>query len=247
MPKNPVKILKRPYEGSLSLILIVWLYRLVLLLTMMAGVCKFSTMPIRLMSSECVVVLGSYVVLLLVTHHIYRATDVGLVSVTELVMSQMLSNLISVGVVYVGVVLYVHNVFNPLPLIAVGLVQMLVGLIWSVMANNYYFKKRRPPRTAVIYRHESTLRKLYETPCFHTKYDVCKLIEDPEDDIEALQHELEGCEVVFTVGIPATLTNGIAKLCVEMGMVGYFMPHLGHIIMTGAEYMSKFSVPMLRV
>ena len=38
--------------------------------------------------------------LLLLTHHVYRATDIGMAGVTELVMSQMLSNLISIGVVY---------------------------------------------------------------------------------------------------------------------------------------------------
>ena len=43
MPKKPLMNLRRPYEGSLGLILMKWLYRAILLLTMMAGVCKFST------------------------------------------------------------------------------------------------------------------------------------------------------------------------------------------------------------
>ena len=102
MPKKPLMNLRRPYEGSLGLILMKWLYRAILLLTMMAGVCKFSTMPIKLRSIECVVVLCSYMTLLLYTHHTYRATEVGMARVTELVMSQMLSNMISIGVVYVA-------------------------------------------------------------------------------------------------------------------------------------------------
>ena len=103
MRKSPLLNLHRAYESSLGVILSKWLFRLILLLTMMAGVCKFSTLPIKLMSVECMVVLGAYVTLLLLTHHVYRATDIGMASVTELVMSQMLSNLISIGVVYVGV------------------------------------------------------------------------------------------------------------------------------------------------
>ena len=242
MRKSPLLNLHRAYESSLGVILSKWLFRLILLLTMMAGVCKFSTLPIKLMSVECVVVLGAYV-----THHVYRATDIGMASVTELVMSQMLSNLISIGVVYVGVALYVHRMFNILPLVIVGLVQMVIGIVWSLVTNNYYYKRRRKPRTVIIYKYKSQLDLLYESPNFHEKYEVCKLIENPAEDFDALRKEVEGCEVLFSVGSHAEITNGLAKLCVEMGIIGYFMPRLGHIVMTGAEYMSRFSLPVMRV
>lgn len=247
MRKSPLLNLHRAYESSLGVILSKWLFRLILLLTMMAGVCKFSTLPIKLMSVECMVVLGAYVTLLLLTHHVYRATDIGMASVTELVMSQMLSNLISIGVVYVGVALYVHHMFNILPLVIVGLVQMVIGIVWSLVTNNYYYKRRRKPRTVIIYKYKSQLDLLYESPNFHEKYEVCKLIENPAEDFDALRKEVEGCEVLFSVGSHAEITNGLAKLCVEMGIIGYFMPRLGHIVMTGAEYMSRFSLPVMRV
>ena len=247
MRKSPLLNLHRAYESSLGVILSKWLFRLILLLTMMAGVCKFSTLPIKLMSVECVVVLGAYVTVLLLTHHVYRATDIGMASVTELVMSQMLSNLISIGVVYVGVALYVHHMFNILPLVIVGLVQMVIGIVWSLVTNSYYYKRRRKPRTVIIYKYKSQLDLLYESPNFHDKYDVCKLIENPAEDFDALRKEVEGCEVLFSVGSHAEITNGLAKLCVEMGIIGYFMPRLGHIVMTGAEYMSHFSLPVMRV
>ena len=247
MPKKPLMNLRRPYEGSLGLILMKWLYRAILLLTMMAGVCKFGSMPIKLQSTECVVVLGAYMVLLLYTQHIYRATEVGMARVSELVMSQMLSNLISICVVYVGVALYVRHLFNIFLLVLVGLVQTLIGIGWSLFANQQYIKKRRKPRTAIIYKHQSNLDLLYETPYFHERYDVCKLIENPPEDFAALRNELEGCEVLFSVGSSAEITNGLAKICVEKNINGYFMPRLGHIIMSGAEYTARFSLPTLLV
>ena len=248
MRKTPLLNLHRATaDGSLGVIISKWIFRLILLLTMMAGVCKFSSMPIKLMSAECVVVLGAYMTLLLLTHHVYRATDIGMAGVTELVMSQMLSNLISIGVVYVGVALYVHHMFNILPLLIVGMVQMVIGLVWTIVANNHYYKRRRRPRTAIIYKKKEQLELLYETPYFHEKYDVCKLIENPQEDFAALRKEVEGCEVLFSVGSHAEITNGLAKLCVEMDMIGYFMPRLGHVVMTGAEYMSRFSLPVMRV
>ena len=247
MHKNPLKKLHRGYEGSLGVILSKWLYRLSLLLTMMVGIGKFSTMPVKMMSVDCITVLGCYMALMMLTHHVYRATDIGGATIVELVMSQMLSNTISIGVVYVGVALYVHRMFNILPLFIVGMVQLVIGLVWSVVANNHYYKRCRKPRTAIIYKNKEQLELLYETPYFHEKYDVCKLIENPEENFEALRKEVEGCEVLFSVGSHAETTNGLAKLCVEMNIIGYFMPRLGHIVMTGAEYMSRFSLPMMRV
>lgn len=234
-------------DGSLRGIVSKWLFRLVLLLTMMAAVCKFNALPIKLMSADCMVVLGGYVILLLLTHHVYHATDVGMVGLTELVISQMLSNMISIGLVYVGVALYVHNLFNIFPLVIVGLIQLVIGMGWSIVATHHYYKRRRKPRTVIVYKNQEQLDLLYETPMFHEKYDVCKLIENPAEDFAALRKEVEGYEVLFSVGCHAEITNGLAKLCVEKNIMGYFMPRLGHIVMTGAEYMSRFSLPMMRV
>lgn len=234
-------------DGSLGLLLMIWGYRIVLMLLMMAGICKFSVMPVKLMSTDCFIVMLSFAVLTVVLQDIYHACAVGRAHVSELVMSQVLANLISTAMIYLGVSLYVHKLFNPLPMIVVMALQDMLGMGWSMIANHFYFKRRRKPDTAVIFDSELMLNKLYETPYFDTKYNVCKLIKNPSDDIHLLREQIADCEVVFSLGIPATLTNGISKLCLGMGIKGYFMPHLGHIIISGAEYVSTFSVPMLRV
>lgn len=234
-------------EGSLGLLLMVWGYRILLLLLMAAGICRFSSLPIALKSAECVVALMSSLVLTVIMQDVYHACDVGRARVSELIMSQILANTVCHVVIYLGTALYAHDLFNPLPQIVVLFLQCLLGVFWSWLANYIYFKCRRPSNAVVIYKSEKLLTKLYETPYFQTKYNVCKLIENPEDNIQQLREAIRDCDVVFTIGIPATLTNGIAKLCLEMGVKGYFMPHLGHIIMAGATHKAGFSVPMLRV
>lgn len=247
MQKTQEKKLCVQDERSVGMLLLVWFYRLVMLLIAAGGAWRLDMLPFRVSSGEGAAVLAAYAVLMIVMQGIYRACEVGQARVSELVMSQLLTNLVSMATVYFGAALYAHRLVNPLPLLAVLVVQMLLGCVWSVVANHIYFRNHRPSRAAVIYRDDESLQKLLETPYFQTKYEVCKLIRDPEDDIPALRREIEGCEIVFTTGIPATLTNGIAKLCLEMDVKGYFVPHLGHIIMAGAEYMSTFSIPMLRV
>lgn len=234
-------------EGSLWLLVTVWVYRILLLLVMLAWISKIGATLLPSFTGVGAIVLGAYWALLIIMQGIYRACAIGQARVSELVMSQLLATGISAGLIYSGVALYMHRFFNPVPLLFVVAIQSLIGVVWSLLVNRSYFQRRRKPATAIIYCSEAELQTLYQSPYFHEKYDVIKLIHQPQDDIVSLQKQLEGCEVVFTIGIPAALTNGIAKLCVEADMKGYFTPRLGNIIIAGAEYRSNFSIPMLRV
>lgn len=247
MRENRAKREQLRDEGSLGVLLMVWAFRLMLLLAMAAAVCQFGALPVRTGSPECVVALGAHISLLIVLQEVYNACDVGQARVSELVMSQTLADIISAGVVYLGVALYVHTLFSPVVLLALVTVQILLGVGWTILSNHLYYKRRRKPRTAVICQHQEEYELLHTTPYFLEKYDVCRVITQPEDDIRAMRKQLADCEVVFVINIPATQENGIAKLCVEMGIQGYFTPRLGHIIMAGAQHRANFSVPMLRI
>ena len=48
-------------------------------------------------------------------------------------------------------------------------------------------------------------------------------------------------------GVSATLRNGIAKYCIEKGVLGYVAPHVGDVIMQGSRHMRNFSVPIMSV
>ena len=237
----------RQDDSSLELLLLVWFYRLLMVLIMGCGLCWANALPLRPFSGEAAVALGIYAVLMVVMQGIYRACEIGQACVSELVMSQCLTNLVTSALVYFGTALYVHHLFSPVPLVVILALQTLLGCGWTILVNHRYFLNRIPLRAVVLYEEDADLIKLYQTPYFKSKYEVCKEIRHPSEDIEVLRAAFADCQCVFTIGVPATLTNGIAKLCLEMDVHGYFVPHLGHIIMAGAEYMSSFSIPMLKV
>lgn len=234
-------------EGVLGRLLMIWAYRLVMLLTMMAGVCKLGMLPLQLKSASCVVVLLGYFMLMILLHETYRACDIGQARVTELVMSQVLTNTICLAAVYTGVALYVRQLFNPVTLILMGLAQLLLGIAWSSLAHRAYFKHRVSPRTAIIYRDEAQLEVLYQSPNFHERYDVVKLIPEPAEADEMLEEQLSDCNVVFTVGISEAITDFVVKHCMMKGIIIFCTPHLGQLIMAGAQHRANFSVPMLRL
>ena len=70
---------------------------------------------------------------------------------------------------------------------------------------------------------------------------------DPQPDVNSLRSALQGSDVAFTIGISSSINHTIAKLCLQMGIKGYFAPRLGQIIMTGAQFKANFGVPMMRV
>ena len=66
----------------------------------------------------------------------------------------------------------------------------------------------------------------------------------------ALQENLEirnGNEVVFLCGIHSHERNIILKRCIAQGVQVYLIPRIGDVLMSGAERMHMFHLPMLRV
>ena len=232
---------------SLSVLLSVWGYRILLLLVMTVCVGKLDVLQITFRTGGCLSLMAVYAIGLMLLQKVYHACDIGQARVSDLVMSQALAAVISASVMYMGAALYLHELFNPLGLMTAVAVQILLGVAWSVTNNKSYFKYRRKPRTVVICQDEAEYEQLCMTSYFFDRYDVIRVITEPTEDIPALRAQLDGSEVVFTLNLPSTFAHRVAKLCLEMGIVGYFVPRLGHIIMAGAQFRSGFSVPLLRV
>ena len=188
-----------------------------------------------------------YMALLMWLDKTYHALTIGLLRVSELVYSQGLSISITNVMCYAVVSLYLHR-FLPIGIVlAVMAAQFAIGVVWSLIANAIYYKAYPAPETVIIYRNRTDLERLRRIRYFSEHFDVQKEIEDPQLSSGELLSELRGFKVVFVVGIESTLRNDIAKYCVENDIKGYFVPRLGDLIMAGADYMSMFSEPVMKV
>lgn len=233
------------HDGTLRTNCWVWGYRLLLTALMGVGLILLCHMPLTL--TEAAVTLGLYLVLLTILHNTYLACNVGQSRVLELILSQTLSNLVAMLVCGVCVALYLHCMLPLWPMVAVFIAQEMVSIAWSTIYNRAFFRHYRALRTAIIYRDDAMLQQLYLSPFFERKYDVCRRIHADGKDVNALLRELNGCEAVFVADVSANAVNGIAKYCVETGVRGFFVPRLGHIVLSGAAYNPNFALPMLCV
>ena len=207
-------------------------------------------------------VYAMYAAALLMLSRIYSAYRVGLLHVGDLFYGQTLANLISLGLTYLLACALARKLVNPLAGFCCAAVQALFCAGWTVWANRLYFTIHRPKRTVVIYRDESDLRKLGEIRFFAERWNVERSVQWIEGNAHDLPHEvtvsssfkdiqklmqiMEDYEAVFVSGVSATLRNGIVKYCVEKGKACYFVPHTGDVIISGAEHIRSFSVPICR-
>lgn len=203
-----------------------------------------------------------YAVSLLMLSRIYSAYRVGLLHVGDLLYGQTLANLISLGLTYLLACALARRLINPLAGFGCAAVQALFSAGWTVWANRLYFTVHKPKRTVVIYRDESDLHKLGEIRFFAERWNVERSVQWIEGNAHDLPHEgtvsssfkdiqklmqiMEDYEAVFVSGVSATLRNGIVKYCVEKNKACYFVPHTGDVIISGAEHIRSFSVPICR-
>ena len=205
-----------------------------------------------------------YAVSLLMLSRIYSAYRVGLLHVGDLFYGQVLSNLISLGLTYLLACALARRLINPLAGFGCAAVQALFSAGWTISANRLYFSLHKPKRTVVIYRGESDLRKLEEIRFFAERWSVERTVQWDEENVHDLPYKketpggrsfeaiqklmriMEDYEAVFVSGVSATLRNGIVKYCVEKNKACYFVPHTGDVIISGAEHIRSFSVPICR-
>ncbi|MCR5137210.1 MAG: exopolysaccharide biosynthesis polyprenyl glycosylphosphotransferase [Oscillospiraceae bacterium] len=187
-----------------------------------------------------------YTVLLFLMNRTYDAYSLGYRKASDNTYSQVLSQVITAGIIWIVSLLMYMKPTNPLPLIGLCAVQLLWDMLWSVTAKKTYDSLHMHKRTVIIYEDEEDLRRLEEVGQLEHKFNVQKYIRNPQDYKE-LEKEIEGFEAIVVSGVNATLRNGLAKYCIETGVLGYFAPHVGDIIMQGSRHMRNFSVPIMSV
>lgn len=209
-------------------------------------------------------VCAMYAASLIMLSRIYSAYKVGLMHVGELFYGQTLANLISLAITYILACVLARRLLNPLAGFGCAAVQALFSVGWTISANRLYFSLHKPKRTVVIYRDESDLRKLEEIRFFGERWSVERTVQWDEENVHDLPYKketpggrsfeaiqklmriMEDYEAVFVSGVSATLRNGIVKYCVEKNKACYFVPHTGDVIISGAEHIRSFSVPICR-
>ena len=189
--------------------------------------------------------IGLFAVLFFLLGKIYDAFWMSLQRISELIYGQVLAAMATDGILYIVICLMSRRLCNILPGIAAIVGQVVMASIWAKCAHRWYFRTFPPQPTAVVYDVRHGLEKLINEYGLSKKYDV-KMTLNVEECLNDLSL-LDGMQSVFISGVHSHERNIILKYCVGQGINVFVIPRVGDVIMSGAQPMHMFHLPMLRV
>ena len=190
-------------------------------------------------------VIALFFVLYVVFGRIYGAFWISLNRISESVYSQMLAVFMSSSIMYIIICLLDKGLANAVPLLACFVVQLVLSVLWSLGAHIAYYAMFPATKTIIVYDERQGMEKLIHDYGFEKKFAVTKTLE-VEECLENLD-VLKNAETVFLSGVHSHERNIILKYCVEQGIMMYLVPRIGDVLMSGAQQMHMFHLPMLRV
>lgn len=187
-----------------------------------------------------------YAVCYVIVCRIYCAWDIGFSSVKILIYSICLSALICDCAVYVLACVGWWKLASVVPMLLVLAAQCVFTVIWSFCADRVYFRLFKPRNAAVIYCDEADLVCLHELNELDRMFTVERYVQNP-DSLGQVLEAVKGCEAVFMIGVDAGLRNSVVEYCIDNDVQGYVVPHTGDVILAGATYVRRFSIPVMNV
>ena len=189
-----------------------------------------------------------YSLALLFFNRTYNAYLLGYSRIRELALAEFMSQFFSVTGIYLAVSIGWSHWQNPIFLFLLLMVQAGVDLLWAYNANRLYFKLNPPKKTILIYRNKQDKRRLGNIKGKPTErlYVITNELMY-NGTFHDLKDKLKGYDAIFVAGVNSRCRNGILKYCKEEGIPGFFLPHLGDVIMQEAHHIQSFDSPILYV
>ena len=187
-----------------------------------------------------------YTMLYCLFGRIYGAYQISIKRISEVFGSQILAMTMTNGVILCFMFVICGKIPNLLPLIGVQIVQMLLSLLWAKQTHIWFFNRFERQKTVIIYDKRRNMENLFSAYGLDKKYDIRRICGVKEFFAENMA-ALEGIDAVFLGGVRSRDRNVIIKRCVELGIDTYMIPRIGDVIMSGAQKIHMFHLPMLRV
>ena len=191
------------------------------------------------------VVVALYAVLYMIFGRVYGGFWISLNRISESVYSQALAVMMTSGIMYVVTVLLERQLPDIWPVLAAFAVQLVLSGLWSMAAHVAYYILFPATKTIIVYDERQGMEKLIQDYGFEKKFTVIKTLK--VEQCIANIGLLHNAQTVFVSGVHSHERNIILKYCVEQGIMMYLVPRIGDVLMSGAQQMHMFHLPMLRV
>ncbi len=177
---------------------------------------------------------------------IYNAYLFGYFRIRTLMLAQFISQFFTVWIIYFGVSIGWNKFKNPLYFVLLLVVYVFLNAPFSYKGNGFYFKLNPPRKTILIYRNERDRRRFgaITGKPMERLYRIEKELQF-DGPFSEISDELSHYDAVFVAGVNSRCRNGILKYCEINDIRGFFLPHVGDVIMQGTQHIQAFDSPVL--
>lgn len=196
-----------------------------------------------------ILVLLGYGCILFFLCRTYNAYLLAYTEIHKLVLTEFFSQLFSVAAIYLFVSVGWNKWANPAVFIVLLIAQMILNIAWTAVADRYYVRLYPPRKTILVYRNETDQKRFgsIQGKSAERLYSIEKKTRYTGSEFSEIRAELEPYEAVFVAGVDSRCRNGILKYCQENNIPGFFLPHVGDVIMQGARHIQAFDSPVLHI
>ena len=192
------------------------------------------------------VVVALFAFIYFIIAHLYKSFAINISRISELIYCQTLSLLITEFIMYAVILLINRRLITPIPLIVVTIMQFCFIVIWCSLAHQWYFGRYKAQKTVIIWDERTGVENLIKQYKMEGHFDVVNVIH-VNDVINNIPETLKDVNIVFMCDLHSHERNQIVKYCVATNKISYILPRLGDAIMSGAEKMHLFHLPVLKV
>ena len=179
----------------------------------------------------------------------FNSYMLGYFRIRSLAFSQSLSDAFSVVIIYIAVSIAWLKVHSPWPFVPMLVIQAIWNMAWSYFGTYFYYRVADRYHTVVIYRSSKDLVRFGDISGkpIERLFNIEKFIQYDGTDFFEIKDALAPYDALFAAGVNPTLMNALCKYCTEENVRGFFLPHIGDVIMSGAEHIKSFTTPVLSV
>lgn len=167
-----------------------------------------------------------------------------ILKVSEQIYSQVIA--VALSDAFIAIIIWIMSLWFPnlFPGILCFLAQCAVIPFICWMEHQAYYDSFKPQKTLVIYDARIGAENLVSAYGMEKRFEIIgvKPVEDVLDNL-VIPDE---AEVIFLCGVHSHERNVILKECMYKDLQVYIIPRIGDVLMSGAEQMHMFHLPMLR-
>ena len=178
----------------------------------------------------------------------YNASAYGFYRMRILAFSQALSQFFALAITYIVVCFAWRRVAAPWPLLMLLPVQFLIDAVWSYVSTGCFFKLYPRKRTLLIYRNSLDYKRFgaITGKPLERMHEITDELQF-DGSFHELEPKLKDYDSIFVAGVNPRCMNGLLKYCCNYGVPGFFLPHIGDVIMMGSTHIPSFDSPVLYV